>query len=357
VRQKDTKIYEKDLDLFSKYLSLWVAVCIISGTLIGYFFPSLSASLASLEFANVSLPIAVVLLAMMYPMMLKVRYSELIQIRKNVKPISYTLIINWAIKPFTMALIAWFFMTIVFSSLIPKELQNEYIMGMIILGLAPCTAMTLVWTFLARANLSCALIQVSINDLLILILFAPIGMFLLGLATGFPVPIDTLFFSVLLYVALPLGLAALTRIIVTRKRGEEWLEKRMIPKTEKITPVGLLITLILIFIFQGDKIISFPYHIALIAVPLLVQTYLIFALGYFGTKRLKIPYAEAAPTAFIGASNFFELAVAVSIILFGVSSGVTLAVVVGVLVEVPVMLSLVEIMKRNRSKFSYDVVR
>jgi ACR3 family arsenite transporter len=217
--------------------------------------------------------------------------------------------------------------------------------------------MTLVWTFLARANLSCALIQVSINDLLILILFAPIGMFLLGLATGFPVPIDTLFFSVLLYVALPLGLAALTRIIVTRKRGEEWLEKRMIPKTEKITPVGLLITLILIFIFQGDKIISFPYHIALIAVPLLVQTYLIFALGYFGTKRLKIPYAEAAPTAFIGASNFFELAVAVSIILFGVSSGVTLAVVVGVLVEVPVMLSLVEIMKRNRSKFSYDVVR
>jgi ACR3 family arsenite transporter len=182
-------------------------------------------------------------------------------------------------------------------------------------------------------------------------------MFLLGLATGFPIPIDTLFFSVLLYVALPLGLAALTRIIVTRKRGEEWLEKRMIPKTEKITPVGLLITLILIFIFQGDKIISFPYHIALIAVPLLVQTYLIFALGYFGTKKLKIPYAEAAPTAFIGASNFFELAVAVSIILFGVSSGVTLAVVVGVLVEVPVMLSLVEIMKRNRSKFNYDIVK
>jgi ACR3 family arsenite transporter len=180
VRQKDTKIYEKDLDLFSRYLSLWVAVCIISGTLIGYFFPSLSASLASLEFANVSLPIAVVLLAMMYPMMLKVRYSELIQIRKNVKPISYTLIINWLIFHdyrflefnSTMALIAWFFMTIVFSSLIPKELQNEYIMGMIILGLAPCTAMTLVWTFLARANLSCALIQVSINDLLILI---PLG--------------------------------------------------------------------------------------------------------------------------------------------------------------------------------------
>jgi arsenite transporter len=357
VRRQGTKIYEKDLDLFSKYLSLWVAVCIISGTLIGYFFPSLSAYLASLEFANISLPIALVLLAMMYPMMLKMRYSELIQIRKNVKPITYTLIINWAIKPFTMAIVAWFFMTIAFSSLVPKELQNEYIMGMIILGLAPCTAMTLVWTFLARANLSCALIQVSINDLLILILFTPTGMFLLGLATGFSVPIDTLFLSVLLYVALPLGLATLTRIIATRKRGEEWLEKNVIPKTEKITPVGLLITLILIFIFQGDKIINFPYHIALIAVPLLVQTYLMFAVGYFGTKRLRIPYAEAAPTAFIGASNFFELAVAVSIILFGVSSGVTFAVVVGVLVEVPVMLSLVEIMKRNRSKFNFSIAK
>ena len=353
MRRQDTKIYEKELDLFSKYLSLWVAICIISGTLLGYFFPSLSASLASLEYANISLPIALVLLAMMYPMMLKVRYSELIQIRRNVKPITYTLVVNWAIKPFTMAIVAWFFMTIVFSGLIPNELQNEYIMGMIILGLAPCTAMTIVWTFLAKANLSCALIQVSINDLLILILFAPIGTFLLGLTTGFPVPIDTLFLSVFLYVALPLGLAALTRVITIRKRGEEWLEKNMMPKTEKITPIGLLITLVLIFIFQGDKIIDFPYHIALIAVPLLVQTYFIFALGYFGTKKLRIPYTEAAPSAFIGASNFFELAVAISIILFGVSSGVTLAVVVGVLVEVPVMLSLVEIMKRNKSKFSY----
>jgi arsenite transporter len=350
-----TKIYEKELDVFSKYLSVWVAICILSGTLLGYFFPSLSAFLTELEFANVSIPIALVLLMMMYPIMLKVRFSELIKIRKNVKPISYTVIINWAIKPFTMALIAWIFMHFIFSSLIPESLQNEYIMGMIILGLAPCTAMTLVWTYLARANLSCALIQVSINDLIILILFAPTGMLLLGLTTGFSVPLDTLFLSVLLYVALPLGSAALTRKLVIKRKCEEWLEKKFISRAEKITPIGLLITLVLLFVFQGDKIIQFPYHIALIAVPLLIQTYLIFAVGYFGSKKLKIPYGEAAPTAFIGASNFFELAVAVAIILFGINSGVTLAVVVGVLVEVPVMLSLVEIMKRNKPKFNFNI--
>lgn len=352
---KISKIYQKELDVFNKYLSIWIAICIVSGTLIGYFFPSLSIFLSEIEFANVSLPIAIVLLMMMYPIMLKVKYSELLQIKRNAKPIAYTVIINWAVKPFTMAIIAWFFMNIVFSSLIPEKLQNEYTMGMIILGLAPCTAMTLVWTFLARANLSCALIQVSINDLIILILFAPTGMFLLGLATGFPVPFDTLFISVLLYVAVPLGLATLTRVVTNKTKGEEWLEIYIINKVDKITPIGLLITLILIFIFQGEKIINFPYHIILIAIPLMIQTYMVFAAGYIGSKKLRIPYAEAAPTSFIGASNFFELAVAVSIILFGVNSGVTLAVVVGVLVEVPVMLSLVEIMKKNKSKFQFDI--
>ena len=252
-----------------------------------------------------------------------------------------------------MALIAWVFMHFVFSDFISETLQNEYVVGMIILGLAPCTAMTLVWTYLARANLSCALIQVSINDLLILVLFAPTGMMLLGLTAGFPVPLDTLFFSVLLYVAAPLGLAAITRQIVIKKRDEKWLDKKFIASAERITPIGLLITLVLIFIFQGNTIIENPLHIALIAVPLLLQTYLIFAVGYFGTKKLRIPFSEAAPSAFIGASNFFELAVAVAIILFGVHSGVTLAVVVGVLVEVPVMLSLVKIMNAKKSKFEF----
>jgi ACR3 family arsenite transporter len=350
---KDDTIYQKELDFFSKYLSIWVAVCIIIGTAIGYYFSGISDSLANLEYANVSIPIALVLLMMMYPIMLKVKYTELIKVRKNAKPLSFTVIVNWGIKPFTMALIAWVFMHFVFSDFISGTLQNEYVMGMIILGLAPCTAMTLVWTYLARANLSCALIQVTINDLIILVLFAPTGMFLLGLTTGFPVPLDTLFFSVMLYVAVPLGFAAITKQIITAKKDEKWLERKFIINAERVTPIGLLITLVLIFIFQGSTIIENPLHIVLIAIPLLIQTYLVFAIGYFGTRKLRIPFAEAAPSAFIGASNFFELAVAVAIILFGIHSGVTLAVVVGVLVEVPVMLSLVKIMKAKKAKFEF----
>ena len=349
----DSNVYEKELDFFSKYLSVWVAVCIIVGTTIGYYFPGLSDSLAELEYANVSIPIAIVLLLMMYPIMLKVKFTELVRIRKNAKPILFTTIVNWGIAPFSMALMAWVFMHLVFPDFISETLQNEYVIGLIIYGIAPCTAMTLVWTYLAKANLSCALIQVTINDLLILVLFAPIGMLLLGMTTGFSVPFDTLFFSVLFYVATPLGFAAITRQVIIKKKGEKWLEQKFITNIEKITPIGLLITLVLIFIFQGNAIIENPLHIALIAIPIVFQTYLLFAIGYFGTKKLRIPYAESAPSAFVGASNFFELAIAVAIVLFGVHSGVTLAVVVGVLVEVPVMLSLVKIMNAKKSKFKF----
>ncbi|HUU48011.1 MAG TPA: ACR3 family arsenite efflux transporter [Nitrosopumilaceae archaeon] len=349
----DSNVYEKELDFFSKYLSVWVAVCIIVGTIIGYYFPGLSDSLAELEYANVSIPIAIVLLLMMYPIMLKVKFTELVRIRKNAKPILFTTIVNWGIAPFSMALMAWVFMHLVFPDFISETLQNEYVIGLIIYGIAPCTAMTLVWTYLAKANLSCALIQVTINDLLILVLFAPIGMLLLGMTTGFSVPFDTLFFSVLFYVATPLGFAAITRQVIIKKKGEKWLEQKFITNIEKITPIGLLITLVLIFIFQGNAIIENPLHIALIAIPIVFQTYLLFAIGYFGTKKLRIPYAESAPSAFVGASNFFELAIAVAIVLFGVHSGVTLAVVVGVLVEVPVMLSLVKIMNAKKSKFKF----
>jgi len=350
---EDTNVYQKELDFFSKYLSVWVAVCIVAGIAIGHYFPESSESLAELEYANVSIPIAVVLLIMMYPIMLKIKFRELIKIQKNTKPILFTLLINWGIAPFSMALFAWVFMHLVFPDFISETLQNEYVVGLILYGLAPCTAMTLVWTYLARANLSCALIQVSINDLLVLVLFAPIGMLLLGWTAGFLVPIQTLFFSVLLYVATPLGFAVITRQIIIKKKDEKWLEQKFIANVEKITPIGLLITLVLIFIFQGNAIIENPLHIALIIVPILAQTYFLFAVGYFGTRKLRIPFAEAAPTAFIGASNFFELAVAVAIIMFGVHSGVTLAVVVGVLVEVPVMLSLVKIMKAKKSKFEF----
>ena len=342
---------KRDLDFFSKYLSIWVAVCIIIGTAVGYIFPAFADSLGRLEIANVSIPVAIVLLIMMYPIMLKINFEEILRVKSNSKPLTLTVIVNWAIKPFTMALIAWFFMRVVFSSLIPVDLQTEYIAGMILLGLAPCTAMVLVWTYLARANINYALIQVSVNDLIILVLFAPLGKFLLGVTTDFPVPLMTIFVSVLFYVAIPLGLAMLTRYLIIRNKGITWFENTLIKKIEWITPAGLLVTLVLLFVFQGDKIINYPLHILLIAIPLIIQTYLIFAIGYIGARKLKIPYQEAAPSTFIGASNFFELSVAVALILFGMDSGAALATVVGVLVEVPVMLSLVKIMQKNKNKF------
>lgn len=349
----ETQVVEEQraLNFFDKYLSLWVALCIILGTSAGYFFPNTASVLSRIEVANVSLPVASVLLIMMFPIMLKISIREILDVRRNSKPLILTLIINWVVKPFSMAIIAWLFMRILFSGIIPYALQTEYIAGMILLGLAPCTAMVLVWTHLAKANIHYALVQVSVNDLVILILFAPLGKFLLGITTDFPVPIATIFFSVLFYVAIPLAAAALTRYIVIKHKGLDWFELKFVKNLDWITPLGLLITLVLIFIFQGDKIINYPLHIALIAAPLILQTYLIFYIGYFSTKALKIPFNEAAPSTFIGASNFFELSVAVALVLFGMNSGATLATVVGVLVEVPVMLSLVKIMRRSKQKF------
>lgn len=344
---------EKALSFFDKNLSVWVALCIVLGTGIGYFFPQTGVLLSDFEVANVSIPIAVVLLLMMYPIMLKISLSEIFKVKNNAKPLALTLVLNWAVKPFTMAFIAFIFISIIFSGLIPSALQREYIAGMILLGIAPCTAMVLVWTHLAKANINFALVQVTINDLLILVFFAPLGKFLLGVTTNFPVPLMTIFFSVLFYVAVPLVLAGITRYVVIKKKGLEWFERKIVDKISWVTPVGLLVTLLLIFIFQGDKIIAYPLHIVLIAVPLVIQTYLIFYLGYFGARKLKIGFADAAPSVFIGASNFFELSVAVALILFGASSGATLATVVGVLVEVPVMLSLVKIMKSNRKNFQF----
>lgn len=345
---------DRELDFFSKYLSIWVGICIVLGTFIGYFFPEFANILGKFEIANVSIPIAVVLLVMMYPIMLKISFSEILNVRRNSKPLSLTVFVNWAIKPFTMTLIAVFFISMVFSEFIPANLQSEYIAGLIILGLAPCTAMVLVWTFLANGNISYALVQVSVNDLIILILFAPLGAFLVGETTDFPIPIRTIFFSVLFYVAIPLGLAVLTRYIAIQKKGINWLENTLIKDLEWVTPAGLLVTLILIFTLQGERIINYPVHIVLIAIPIIVQTYFIFGISYAGAKLLRIPYYEAAPSTFIAPSNFFELAVATTLILFGAGSGATLATVVGVLVEVPVMLSLVRIMRSKHDKFKFE---
>jgi ACR3 family arsenite transporter len=286
--------------------------------------------------------------------MLKISFEEILKVKENKKPLYLTVFVNWAIKPFTMTIIAWIFISIFFSGLIPLNLQAEYIAGLIILGLAPCTAMVLVWTYLANGNINYALVQVSVNDLIILILFAPMGAFLVGQTTDFPIPVLTIFYSVLFYVALPLVLAMLTRHYVIKSKGLSWFENNLISKIEWITPAGLLITLVLIFTLQGEMIIKYPLHIVLIAIPIIVQTYFIFAISYYGAKKLKIPFYEAAPSAFIAPSNFFELAVATTLILFGATSGATLATVVGVLVEVPVMLSLVKIMKMNRHKFQFE---
>ncbi len=342
---------EGKLDIFSKYLTVWVAVAILLGTGIGYFFPAFAATLGSFEVAKVSIPVAFVLLFMMYPIMLSLDFREILSVRNNPKPVVLTVLINWAIKPFTMAAIAWLFMRVIFAPYIPVALQTEYIAGMILLGIAPCTAMVLMWTHLAKANVNHALVQVTVNDLIILVLFAPIGKFLLGVTTDFPVPFATIFYSVLFYVALPLGLAVISRAFLLRKNGREWFDHRFCPCLNGLTQLGLLVTLVLLFMFQGDKIIRYPWHILLIAIPLILQTYLIFGIGYFGAKKARIRYTEAAPATMIGASNFFELSIAVALILFGMNSGAALATVVGVLVEVPVMLSLVGIMKAKRKEF------
>lgn len=348
-----TNTDDRKLDFFSKYLTIWVAACMIVGTLIGNAFPRFAKTLGAWEVAEVSIPVAVVLLLMMFPIMLKINFAEILRVKDNPTALGLTLVVNWAIKPFTMAALAALFMRVFYAALIPASLQTEYIAGMILLGLAPCTAMVLVWTFLARANINQALVQVSINDLIILVLFAPLGKLLLGVTTDLPIPFATIFFSVLFYVAIPLGLAVLTRAWAVRRHGSEWLENRLIKPMEPIAQIGLLITLVLIFIFQGDKILRYPVHILLIAIPLILQTYLIFGIGYAGARLFKVPYGEAAPATMIGASNFFELAVATALVLYGVNSGATLATVVGVLTEVPVMLSLVAIMKTRRARFEF----
>ncbi len=345
---------EQKLDLFSKYLSIWVAIAMILGALLGNILPGLSGTLRDWQIANVSIPVAIVLLFMMYPIMLKIELKDLTNVQKNSKPLMVTLIVNWAIKPFTMAFISWLFIRIVFSPFIPAGTANEYIAGMILLGLAPCTAMVLVWTYLAKGNINYALVQVAVNDLIILFLFAPMGKLLIGVSTGFPVPLATIFWSVVFYVAIPLGLAVLTRHFVVRSKGNKYLNEKLIPRFDPFTKIGLLLTLVLVFMFQGKRIVDNPLHILLIAVPLIIQTYLIFYIGYVAVKKLKINYSEAAPSTFIGASNFFELSIAVALILFGMESGAALATVVGVLVEVPVMLSLVSIMKKRRNEFNFS---
>jgi arsenite transporter len=341
---------QKEIGFFAKYLSLWVILCIIAGVAVGVLFPRVPEFMGKLEYARVSLPVAVLIWLMIYPMMLKVDFRSILSAGKKPKGLIITLVINWLIKPFTMYLIARFFLKFLFRNLIGDETASEYIAGAVLLGAAPCTAMVFVWSYLSEGDPGYTVVQVAVNDLIILFAFVPIVAFLLGV-DNVAVPLDTLFLSVILFVVIPLTAGFATRTFLLRRYSRNWFESVFCAKFEGITEAGLLLTLVIIFSFQGRTILSHPLAIVLIAVPLIIQTYLIFFLG-FGLSRIwKVPYPVAAPSGMIGASNFFELAVAVSISLFGLSSGATLATVVGVLVEVPVMLSLVKIALSLRKGF------
>lgn len=342
------------IGFFEKYLTIWVLLCMAVGVLIGKFLPGIPAFLGRFEYANVSIPMAILIWLMIYPMMLKVDFQSIKNVGKNPKGLFVTWITNWLIKPFTMSGIAWLFFFVIFKSLIPSDLAKDYLAGAILLGAAPCTAMVFVWSYLTKGNAAYTVVQVATNDLIILFAFTPIVAFLLGVG-GVTLPWDTLILSVVLFVVIPLAGGIITRNTITKKRGLDYFEKSFIPKFRNITTIGLLLTLIIIFSFQGDVILNNPLHIILIAVPLIVQTFLIFFIAYLASKAIKLPYEIAAPAGMIGASNFFELAVAVAISLFGTQSPAALATIVGVLTEVPVMLILVKI--ANNTKHWFPAVR
>ncbi|MDD3493441.1 MAG: ACR3 family arsenite efflux transporter [Candidatus Thermoplasmatota archaeon] len=341
---------EGKLRFFEKYLSFWVALCIVTGIAIGRWLPVVPDTLNKLEYAQVSIPVAVLIWLMIYPMMVRVDFGSIITVAKKPHGLLLTWMVNWLIKPFTMFFLAWFFFTVVFGSLIDTGLQDQYIAGAVFLGAAPCTAMVFVWSYLVRGDVGYTLVQVASNDLIILIAYVPIVSLLLGIS-GFSVPYDTLVLSVILFVAIPLAAGYATRHWALQHKGERWLNQVLLKKTGNVTIYGLLFTLIILFSFQGDIILDNPLHIVLIAIPLTIQTYLIFAIAYGWGYLWRLPHSVAAPAGMIGASNFFELAVAVAISVYGLTSGAALATVVGVLEEVPIMLSLVWIANRTRHKF------
>jgi ACR3 family arsenite transporter len=338
---------KKQIGFFEKYLSLWVILCIAGGIALGHFNGEQVQFLSKLEIYKVNIPVAILIWLMIYPMMLQVDFSSLKNIRKSPKGLILTVIVNWLIKPFTMAFFAWIFFTKLYGAFIEPDLAGEYIAGAILLGAAPCTAMVFVWSYLSDGDPNYTLVQVSVNDLIILVAFVPIVGLLLGI-TNITIPYDTLVASVVVFVVVPLVAGYLTHKSLIKRHGEEWFTKVFLPKFKPVSIIALLVTLVLLFAFQGTTIIERPLIILLVAVPLVLQTYFIFFITWIGGRKLKLPYPICAPAAMIGASNFFELAVAVAIALFGLQSPAAMVTVVGVLVEVPVMLSLVAIAKKWR---------
>ena len=345
MKKEDTGI-----STFQRYLSVWVLLCMVIGVLIGHFIPAIPGFLGKLEISGISIPIAVLIWVMIYPMMMKVDFQSVRQIGKNPKGLFVTWIVNWLIKPFTMYGIAWLFLFVIFKAFITPELATQYLAGAVLLGAAPCTAMVFVWSTLTKGNPAYTVVQVATNDLIILVLFVPIVKFLLGVS-NVSVPYSTLFVSIILFVVIPLAGGIITRLSVVKSKGLEYFENSFVHKFDNATTIGLLLTLVIIFSSQAEVILSNPVHIILIAVPLILQTFLIFFIAFGTAKLVKLPFDIAAPAGMIGASNFFELAVAVAIALFGTTSAAALATTVGVLTEVPVMLTLVKIANKSKVRF------
>lgn len=338
------------ISFFQKYLTLWVLLCMIIGVVIGQVFPALATFLNTFEYARVSIVMAILIWVMIYPMMMKVDFQSIKNVGKNPKGLYVTWIVNWLIKPFTMYAIASLFFFVIFKAFITPSLATQYLAGAVLLGAAPCTAMVFVWSTLTKGNPAYTVVQVASNDLIILFAFVPIVKFLLGVS-NVNVPYSTLILSVLLFVVIPLSAGILTRVVVVQHKGKDYFENVFVKKFDGMTTVGLLLTLILVFMFQSGTILHNPMHILLIAIPLILQTYLMFGIAYLACYLLKLPYDIAAPAGMIGASNFFELSVAVAVALFGTTSPAALATTVGVLTEVPVMLTLVKLANRSQKAF------
>jgi arsenite transporter len=344
----------KRLNLFERYLTVWVGLCMVAGVLLGKWAPASVQWLRSLEFgegSHVNLPIAILIWLMITPMMMKVDFSALRNVGSRPRGLLVTLFVNWVVKPFSMALLAWVFFRLVFTAWVSPLEADQYIAGLIILAAAPCTAMVFVWSYLTDGDAAYTLVQVSVNNLIMLVLFAPLVGFLVHGASTLSVPVVVVLYSLVAFVVIPLIIGVVLRHRLIAHYGQPWLESRFLPRLAPVTIVALLATLVLIFAFQADNIIGRTWHVALIAIPILLQVYFNAALAYGLMKRLDVPYAVAAPGALIGASNFFELAVATAIALFGPESGAALATVVGVLVEVPVMLSVCAFCNRTRGWF------
>jgi len=336
----------KRMNVFERYLTLWVVLCMVLGIVVGRALPALTGTLRRLEFGHgsqINIPIAILIWLMIYPMMLKIDFASIRNVGKKPAGLLVTLVINWLVKPFSMAFLGWLFFRHIFAPLIGPELASEYIAGVIILAAAPCTAMVFVWSYLADGDPAYTLVQVSVNDLVMLVAFVPLVRFLVSGTSGLTVPFEVLLYAVGIFVVIPLAAGSLSRRMLVARRGREWFDGRFVPRFAPVTVLALLATLVLIFAFQAENITTRWLHVVLIAVPILIQVYFNSSVAYGLMRLFKVPYAVAAPGALIGASNFFELAVATAIALYGPGSGAALATVVGVLVEVPVMLSVCRI--------------